>query len=152
MTTYSEKLKDPRWQKKRLEILNRDNWICQWCEAKDEQLHVHHRLYLKKRYPWDYPDRLLLTVCATCHAEHGAGEEAALPFVDAILEAGADAADIESLAFAFEHILPVMGPEQWRVFDHHFTNLAFAMLKDYGRLKAEHQAHVNTSPFEEVHG
>jgi hypothetical protein len=25
---YSDKLKDPRWQKKRLQIMERDNWCC----------------------------------------------------------------------------------------------------------------------------
>lgn len=29
--SYAEQLKDPRWQKKRLEILNRDEWKCTWC-------------------------------------------------------------------------------------------------------------------------
>ena len=32
---YSEKLKDPRWQKKRLEILERDNFRCQYCGDKN---------------------------------------------------------------------------------------------------------------------
>ncbi len=26
--TYAEQLKDPRWQKRRLEILQRDEWRC----------------------------------------------------------------------------------------------------------------------------
>lgn len=40
--SYSEKLLDPRWQKKRLEILARDNWTCQRCGAVNCELHVHH--------------------------------------------------------------------------------------------------------------
>lgn len=148
MTTYSEKLQDPRWQKKRLEILERDGWACQRCGAKDKTLHVHHRLYLKKRDPWDYPGTLLLTLCSTCHDEHHEGEAAALPLVDAILEAGAQADDIESLAFIFEHLLPVLTPDQWRVFDFHMNRLAFAMQSEYVRLKAEHDDYVEQHRFE----
>lgn len=65
--TYSEKLKDPRWQKKRLEIFNRDGWLCQQCRLGVETLHVHHRYYLPKTEPWDYPDKVLVTLCESCH-------------------------------------------------------------------------------------
>lgn len=65
--TYSEKLKDPRWQKKRLEILNRDEWSCQSCLDPTSTLHVHHRRYLPGKEPWDIPDELLVTLCEHCH-------------------------------------------------------------------------------------
>ena len=65
--SYSEKLKDPRWQKKRLKILERDDWTCQRCKSKTETLHVHHRRYLPNTQPWDHPDKLLLTLCDICH-------------------------------------------------------------------------------------
>ena len=39
--TYSEKLSDPRWQKKRLLILERDNFSCVKCQADDVQLQIH---------------------------------------------------------------------------------------------------------------
>lgn len=65
--TYAEKLKDPRWQKKRLEIMNRDNWTCQQCHLGIETLHVHHRYYLPGKDPWEYPDTLLVTLCESCH-------------------------------------------------------------------------------------
>ena len=68
MTTYSEKLRSPKWQKKRLEILNRDGWKCLFCGTEIENLQVHHILY-KKREPWDYPDYLYQTLCETCHQE-----------------------------------------------------------------------------------
>ena len=67
MKTYSEKLKDPRWQKKRLEILNRDNFTCQLCDDTTTTLHVHHRRYLQKKDPWQYDNKFLVTMCATCH-------------------------------------------------------------------------------------
>ena len=68
---YGESLKDPRWQKKRLEILNRDDWTCQICGAKDKELHVHHMIYYDKRKPWDYSSLELITLCDECHkVEH----------------------------------------------------------------------------------
>lgn len=66
---YSEKLKDPRWQKKRLQIMERDGWACRLCEDNQSTLAVHHRDYLPGRNPWDYPDNLLITLCEHCHEE-----------------------------------------------------------------------------------
>lgn len=65
--TYTEKLKDPRWQKKRLEIFQRDNWCCQKCFDDESTLTVHHKRYIPDRKPWDYPDELLITLCESCH-------------------------------------------------------------------------------------
>lgn len=67
MTKYFEKLKDPRWQKKRLKILERDNWSCQRCGENESTLHVHHKKYLPGKDPWDIPENLLITLCAECH-------------------------------------------------------------------------------------
>ncbi len=64
---YSEKLKDPRWQKKRLEIMQRDNFKCAYCEDPETTLSVHHLIYLKNADPWDYPNNLLYTLCPNCH-------------------------------------------------------------------------------------
>lgn len=64
--TYPEKLKDPRWQKKRLQIFERDNWTCQKCNDKDSTLHVHHLKYHKN--PWDVSDDFLVTLCHECHS------------------------------------------------------------------------------------
>jgi hypothetical protein len=67
--TYKEKLLNPKWQKKRLEIFQRDNYACQCCGDKENTLNVHHRRYLKVESPWDYPDNLLVTLCVSCHEE-----------------------------------------------------------------------------------
>lgn len=64
--TYAEKLKDPRWQKKRLEILERDNWTCRHCFATDKTLHVHHLIYTTDN-PWDCDPDILITLCEECH-------------------------------------------------------------------------------------
>lgn len=65
--TYAEKLKDPRWQKKRLEILERDGWKCMACGEKEKTLHIHHIFYLSGKEPWEIPDGLLITFCESCH-------------------------------------------------------------------------------------
>jgi hypothetical protein len=64
---YSEKLKDPRWQKKRLEILERDGWKCRACGDTETTLHVHHIFYLPKKEPWEIPNGFLITFCEGCH-------------------------------------------------------------------------------------
>lgn len=66
---YQDKLKDPRWQKKRLGIFERDNWNCRLCANPEETLHVHHLYYIQGADPWDYPDSALMALCATCHEE-----------------------------------------------------------------------------------
>jgi hypothetical protein len=65
--SYSEKLKNPEWQKKRLEVLNRDNLTCQLCFDEKTELHVHHKKYIKGKEPWDIPTSNLQTLCKHCH-------------------------------------------------------------------------------------
>jgi len=65
--TYSEKLKDPRWQKKRLQILERDAWVCSECYSGVKTLHVHHKYYTPNTEPWDYDESALTTLCEDCH-------------------------------------------------------------------------------------
>ena len=65
--SYSDSFKDPRWQKKRLEILNRDNFICQHCFENKNMLHVHHRFYRGNKKPWEYENHVLITLCDDCH-------------------------------------------------------------------------------------
>lgn len=65
--TYAEKLRDPRWQKKRLEILQRDNKTCRSCSRSSGIIQVHHMKYIFGREPWDYSDSYLVTLCKECH-------------------------------------------------------------------------------------
>ena len=62
---YKEKLLDPRWQKKRLEILSRDEFTCQMCGDTKSTLHIHHKLY--NNNPWDVDNDKLITYCQHCH-------------------------------------------------------------------------------------
>jgi hypothetical protein len=64
---YQEKLKDPRWQKKRLEIMQRDNFSCQLCGNRHFTLHIHHKSYKKGFQPWEYEASNLITLCEICH-------------------------------------------------------------------------------------
>lgn len=65
MSNYSKLLKRPNWQKKRLEILNRDGFTCQLCGDTESALHVHHKMYSGN--PWDIPNNQLTALCQQCH-------------------------------------------------------------------------------------
>lgn len=65
--SYAELLRSPMWQKKRLEIMERDNFTCQHCGCTHKVLQVHHREYIKGRKPWKYEDDNLVTLCEDCH-------------------------------------------------------------------------------------
>lgn len=63
--TYSDKLKDPRWQRRRLEVMKRDEFQCVCCGDDKSTLNVHHLEY--NRNPWDTPIEKLETLCGSCH-------------------------------------------------------------------------------------
>lgn len=65
--SYVERLRDPRWQRKRLEIMQRAEFLCESCDASDKTLNVHHKLYRKGANPWDYEDFELECLCEDCH-------------------------------------------------------------------------------------
>jgi hypothetical protein len=64
---YLEQLKDPQWQRKRLEIFQLDKWTCQRCCRTDKTLNVHHMCYRPNTRPWDYESEVFLTLCTDCH-------------------------------------------------------------------------------------
>lgn len=66
MGNYSEKLRSPMWQKKRLEILSRDNFTCYSCGDTETELHVHHLKYTGE--PYEAPNEDLQTLCKHCHS------------------------------------------------------------------------------------
>lgn len=65
--SYWEQLRDPKWQEKRLRIMERDGFACLSCGSKDKTLNVHHMYYERGCAPWEYPDESLQTVCEGCH-------------------------------------------------------------------------------------
>jgi hypothetical protein len=67
MTAYWQLLRDPRWQRVRLEIMQRDEFRCRACGAEHKPLNVHHSYYAKGRSPWEYEPESLRTLCEDCH-------------------------------------------------------------------------------------
>lgn len=78
-TSYREKLQDPRWQRKRLKIMERAGYRCEWC-GTDAQLdsakrgtvpglQIHHGWYGKQVKPWEYEDDSLYCLCDPCHEQ-----------------------------------------------------------------------------------
>lgn len=65
--SYWELLRDPRWQEKRLRIMERAGFKCENCEDKTTTLNVHHTYYEKGVSPWEYPDHSLQCLCEPCH-------------------------------------------------------------------------------------
>jgi hypothetical protein len=74
--TYKEKLLDPRWQKARLRVLERDEFRCRHCLSIHKTLHVHHLDYTDGHEPWEYPLDYFLTLCEDCHREETEGRKA----------------------------------------------------------------------------
>lgn len=70
---YMEKLRDPRWQKKKNGVLERDDYTCTWCGAglnDGRNLQVHHGFYSRDYdNPWEYPNESLFTLCESCHQQ-----------------------------------------------------------------------------------
>lgn len=62
---YRENLKRPEWQRKRLEVMSRDEFTCKLCGDKDTILNVHHHDYHGK--PWEADIEQLITCCEPCH-------------------------------------------------------------------------------------
>ncbi|WP_367871821.1 HNH endonuclease [Luteolibacter sp. Populi] len=67
MSSYSEKLRDPRWQRMRLTVMGRDDFACRACRTTTATLNVHHSHYRKSAAPWDYAPEHLVTLCEPCH-------------------------------------------------------------------------------------
>ncbi len=67
--TYQEQLRDPRWQRRRLQILNAADFKCEDCEA-------HHCCYIRGLMAWEYGIELLMCVCDSCHVERQSKEDA----------------------------------------------------------------------------
>lgn len=61
--------KDPRWQKRRLEIMDRDGFQCIACGDQESELHVHHKRY--RGQPWEAGNDDMQTLCTKCHIALG---------------------------------------------------------------------------------
>jgi hypothetical protein len=68
MRPEKKKYSDLRWKRRSLEVLERDNGICQSCGETNFNvvLQAHHRNYTTSD-PWDEPMENLITLCIKCH-------------------------------------------------------------------------------------
>lgn len=64
---YKRQLASPLWQRKRLQIMERDDFECKLCGDKESELHVHHKSYGEWGKPWEVPDDQLICYCVFCH-------------------------------------------------------------------------------------
>lgn len=67
--SYSQKLRDPRWQRKSKLVKERAGWQCQDCGGAD-RLETHHCYYTQMssgHEPWEYPLSALRCLCHNCH-------------------------------------------------------------------------------------
>ena len=85
---YSEKLRDPRWQKKRLEIMERDKFTCQACASEVKTLNVHHIKYVYGKDPWNYDNESLVTLCEYCHEHEKEEFDEKIGFITEMFEDG----------------------------------------------------------------
>jgi hypothetical protein len=102
--TYAEKLRNPRWQKKRLEIMQRDDFTCRLCGDKESTLHVHHKEYFNGREPWEYDEENFVTYCYVCHkvVEDINGTVKVIDFVSA-KKMYNDSGSLHSIMVSFVH-------------------------------------------------
>lgn len=128
-TEYSTKLKDPRWQKKRLEIFERDLWTCQKCYDSENTLVVHHKLYLASAEPWEYPDETLITLCEDCHICEGKLIDNAVNSLISAVKSKFLAESISRIAQGFEKLEKVCIEDA--VADAYFYALADRELQKY---------------------
>lgn len=106
MGSYADKLRDPRWQKRRLEIMQRDKFRCVECSDDKNMLHVHHTRYLKNTDPWDYPNCLLTTLCESCHQALHSGVLSGVEHLQYVFEEReSPSAFLPCLGFAVEQVM-----------------------------------------------
>lgn len=65
--SYKQQLDHPNWQRKRLEVMARDNFSCLRCGNRENKLNVHHSYYDYRFMLWELPDHSLKTLCEACH-------------------------------------------------------------------------------------
>ncbi len=117
-TAYLQKLRDPRWQRKRLEVMQRDRFACRMCGDSQSTLNVHHVFYTRGADPWDYPDTALVTTCESCHEELHACDFGPR-IVEALIAGGADLSALHGILTTISGTFNdgphpvVLRPEQW---------------------------------------
>ena len=123
---YAEQCRKPQWQKKRLEILERDGWECQECGNTDKTLVVHHRYYKRGAKPWDYPTGALVTLCEGCHEDlcHGAEDRLTAIILDTMFTCFSHDALIHFIGFLADVSRENLQDALAKLHDMTYSNLA----------------------------
>jgi|DEB3_MinimDraft_2_1074329.scaffolds.fasta_scaffold01575_8 hypothetical protein len=66
-SSYGALLRNPKWQKARLETMQRANFACERCGDKESTLNVHHKNYKQGKNPWEYELSNFVCLCEACH-------------------------------------------------------------------------------------
>lgn len=85
MSQFWEKYRDPRWQRKRLEVMEAAGFSCEACGDGSATLNVHHKHYRKNADPWEYGPGDLICLCEPCHEQWHRAKvnfEVAIGFLD----------------------------------------------------------------------
>lgn len=96
--TYAEQLLHPKWQRKRLEILERADFKCEECGDAERTLHVHHKQYVKGRKAWEYEGSELRALCEGCHK---LGHETRDALLRLLASTFAEEVSVETFAYGF---------------------------------------------------
>lgn len=126
---YAQKLRDPRWQKTRLQVMERDEWTCRVCGDTKTTFNVHHMFYVKGREPWDYPLSSLITLCEVCHeAETNCMPISAAYLLHVLKTIGANSAAMDALSEVMpgEPLALASEFDDWSVFAHGVAELLSA--------------------------
>jgi hypothetical protein len=115
--SYSERLKSPHWQRKRLEIMQRDNFTCQHCGDTETFFNVHHLIYLPNREPWDYEDSFLITLCEVCHTEEEKHRELDTMLLGSFLLTGLSRRDLMAIAIEMRRHLEHIPTRKYKFVD-----------------------------------
>lgn len=136
---------DPRWQRKRLEILQRADFSCENCHATQKTLHVHHVYYTNDAEgPWDYPEHALVALCDDCHtAEHSEQQATRVWLIESLALMGAKTSfDVELVSHFIRSIAKGKEDENerlksaafikayWETGDIFSATTAFALIED----------------------
>lgn len=69
--SWTERLRDARWQAKAAEIRDAAGYRCEDCGRQKGDgrfvFEVHHCAYILGAEPWDHPNSLLKCLCPECH-------------------------------------------------------------------------------------
>ena len=99
---YKEQIKSPKWQKRRLEIMEKDNFSCQLCGDTETMLNVHHLFYHRDRNIWEYEDWELMTLCENCHKDEHSSMDDVIVKIESLKSSGITMREIIALLDSIE--------------------------------------------------